>query len=359
MKDHNKNIIITIVFSLFIFSLFIINIVKKDTLISKSERRKLAQFPEFSSKSIFDGTFFHKFDNYATDQFFQRDKFRLLKVNIELKTKHNYNDLYVYNDYIIKQTYPLSETSISRLTKKINYLKENYLKNNEIYFSIIPDKNYYVSNGNLKLDYSKMEEMLKTNLSYANYIDIFNTLSIENYYKTDTHWKQETLIDVANKFAHEMNFNISNFYQKEKITKFLGVYAGQLPIKNNYEDINILINDSINNSKVYNYETKKTTQVYDLTKINSIDKYDIYLSGATPLITITNELSDNTKELIVFRDSYGSSLIPLFISGYKKITMIDTRYISPKILNRYIEFNNQDVLFLYSALLINDSSSLK
>ena len=359
MKDHNKNIIITIVFSLFIFSLFIINIVKKDTLISKSERRKLAQFPEFSSKSLFDGTFFHKFDNYATDQFFQRDKFRLLKVIIELKTKHNYNDLYVYNDYIIKQTYPLSETSISRLTKKINYLKENYLKNNEIYFSIIPDKNYYVSNGNLKLDYSKMEEMLKTNLSYANYIDIFNTLSIENYYKTDTHWKQETLIDVANKFAHEMNFNISNSYQKEKITKFLGVYAGQLPIKNNYEDINILINDSINNSKVYNYETKKTTQVYDLTKINSIDKYDIYLSGATPLITITNELSDNTKELIVFRDSYGSSLIPLFISGYKKITMIDTRYISPKILNRYIEFNNQDVLFLYSALLINDSSSLK
>ena len=359
MKENNKNIIITIVFSLFIFSLFIINIVEKDTLISKSERRKLAQFPEFSSKSIFDGTFFHKFDNYTTDQFFQRDKFRLLKVNIELKTKHNYNDLYVYNNYIIKQTYPLSETSISRFTKKINYLKENYLKNNEIYFSIIPDKNYYVSNGNLKLDYSKMEEMLKTNLSYANYIDIFNTLSIENYYKTDTHWKQETLIDVANKFAHEMNFNISNSYQKKKITKFLGVYAGQLPIKNNYEDINILINDSINNSKVYNYENKKITQVYDLTKINSIDKYDIYLSGATPLITITNELSDNTKELIVFRDSYGSSLIPLFISGYKKITMIDTRYISPKILNRYIEFNNQDVLFLYSALLINDSSSLK
>lgn len=194
---------------------------------------------------------------------------------------------------------------------------------------------------------------------YANYIDIFNTLSIENYYKTDTHWKQETLIDVANKFAHEMNFNISNFYQKEKITKFLGVYAVQLPIKNNYEDINILINDSINNSKIYNYETKQTTQVYDLTKINSIDKYDIYLSGATPLITVTNELSDNTKELIVFRDSYGSSLIPLFISGYKKITMIDTRYIFPKILNRYIEFNNQDVLFLYTALLINDSSSLK
>lgn len=54
-----------------------------------------------------------------------------------------------------------------------------------------------------------------------------------------------------------------------------------------------------------------------------------------------------------------NSLIPLFTSGYKKITVVDTRYISPKILNQFIEFTNQDVLFLYSILLINDSFSLK
>lgn len=359
MIDKNKNIVVTIVFSLFLLSFSLVNIFKKDTLISTSERRKLEQFPEFTSKYLFDGTFFQKFDSYTTDQFVMRDNFRLLKVNLELAMKHNYNDLYVYNNYIVKQLYPLSENSVSRLTDKIDFIKNNYLKNNNIYFSIVPDKNYFISNGNLKLDYAKMENMMKTNLNYAHYINIFDLLSLDNYYKTDTHWKQETLIGVAEKFASEMNFTMSDNYKVEKAADFLGVYAGQLPIKNGYESINILVNDSTKNSKVYNYENNKMTNVYDFTKKDSIDKYDIYLSGAVPLITITNDGALNERELIVFRDSYGSSLVPLFISGYKKITVVDTRYISPKILEQYIYFNNQDVLFLYSTLLINDSSSLK
>ena len=46
------------------------------------------------------------------------------------------------------------------------------------------------------------------------------------------------------------------------------------------------------------------------------DKYDIYLSGASSIIDIVNPTSNSNKELIVFRDSYGSSLIPLLIDGY-------------------------------------------
>lgn len=110
---------------------------------------------------------------------------------------------------------------------------------------------------------------------------------------------------------------------------------------------------------MYNYETKKYTDIYDYTKINSLDKYDIYLSGAVPIIDITNNNTSSDKELIVFRDSYGSSLIPLLIEGYKKITVIDIRYISSKILNKYIDFNDQDVLFMYSILTINNSFSIR
>ena len=89
-----------------------------------------------------------------------------------------------------------------------------------------------------------------------------------------------------------------------------------------------------------------------------MDKYDIYLSGAAALIEIVNN-SAPKKELIVFRDSYGSSLIPLLIEGYSKITVIDTRYISPKLLADYVDFNNKDVLFLYSVISINNSYSFR
>jgi hypothetical protein len=361
MNDKIKDIVVTIIFLFTVISLFLINVIKEDTDISVAERRKLATMPELTTKSLFDGTYFKKFDSYVTDQFVERDAFRKIKIDIELSTKGEYNNLYLYDDYIIEEIFPLNSNSINNLTNKINYIKDTYLNNNSnIYYTIIPDKNYFVNNGNLKLDYNKLQDMMKNNLSNINYINIFDKLTLDNYYKTDTHWKEEDLFNVANTIANQMNFDITNNNNVvNTITTFKGSYAGRLSVTKDIDTIKTVSNPSTLNSSVYNYETKKYTDIYDYTKINSLDKYDIYLSGAVPIIDIINNNSSSDKELIVFRDSYGSSLIPLLIEGYKKITVIDIRYISSKILNKYIDFNDQDVLFMYSILTINNSFSIR
>ena len=361
MNDKIKDRVVTIVFLFTIISLFLINVIKKDTDISIAERRKLATMPELTTKSLFDGTYFKKFDSYVTDQFIKRDAFRKIKIDIELSTKGEYNNLYMYDDYIVEEIFPLNNNSINNLTNKINYIKKTYLNNNSnIYYTIIPDKNYFVNNGNLKLDYNKLQDMMKNNLTNLNYINIFDKLTLDNYYKTDTHWKEEDLFNVANTIANQMNFDITNNNNVvNTITTFKGSYAGRLSVTKDIDTIKTISNPSTLNSSVYNYETKKYTDIYDYTKINSLDKYDIYLSGAVPIIDITNNNTSSDKELIVFRDSYGSSLIPLLIEGYKKITVIDIRYISSKILNKYIDFNDQDVLFMYSILTINNSFSIR
>lgn len=361
MNDKIKDIVVTIIFLFTVISLFLINVIKEDTDISVAERRKLATMPELTTKSLFDGTYFKKFDSYVTDQFVERDAFRKIKIDIELSTKGEYNNLYLYDDYIIEEIFPLNSNSINNLTNKINYIKDTYLNNNSnIYYTIIPDKNYFVNKGNLKLDYNKLQDMMKSNLTNLNYINIFDKLTLDNYYKTDTHWKEEDLFDVANTIANQMNFDITNNNNVvNTITTFKGSYAGRLSVTKDIDTIKTISNPSTLNSSVYNYETKKYTDIYDYTKINSLDKYDIYLSGAVPIIDIINNNTSSDKELIVFRDSYGSSLIPLLIEGYKKITVIDIRYISSKILNKYIDFNDQDVLFMYSILTINNSFSIR
>lgn len=361
MNDKIKDIVVTIIFLFTVISLFLINVIKEDTDISVAERRKLATMPELTTKSLFDGTYFKKFDSYVTDQFVERDAFRKIKIDIELSTKGEYNNLYLYDDYIIEEIFPLNSNSINNLTSKINYIKDTYLNDNSnIYYTIIPDKNYFVNNGNLKLDYNKLQDMMKSNLTNLNYINIFDKLTLDNYYKTDTHWKEEDLFNVANTIANQMNFDITNNNNVvNTITTFKGSYAGRLSVTKDIDTIKTISNPSTLNSSVYNYETKKYTDIYDYTKINSLDKYDIYLSGAVPIIDIINNNTSSDKELIVFRDSYGSSLIPLLIEGYKKITVIDIRYISSKILNKYIDFNDQDVLFMYSILTINNSFSIR
>lgn len=361
MNNRLKDIIVVIIIPSFLVIMMFINIIKKDCEVSITERRKLEQFPGLALSNIVDGTFMKKFDKYSTDQFYNRDGFRLLKANIDLNIYKNYHNLYIYNDYIIEQIYPLNDSSVSSLARKINNIKDTYLDNsNKIYISIIPDKNYFVNDGNLKLDYDLLRDNFISEIDGGNYIDIFKELELDDYYKTDQHWKEERLFKVASKIANYMNIEIDDKYIEEEIIDFEGTYASRIPNNKKIKDtIKIIKNKDINMSYGYNYLTNSYSSIYDMSKINSLDKYDIYLSGSVPIITITNNNSNIDKELIMFRDSFGSSLAPLLISGYKKITLIDTRYVNPRILNNYIDFIDKDILFIYSTLLINDSSSIK
>ena len=362
MNDKIKDIVVTLVFLFTIISLFFINVIKKDTDISIAERRKLATMPELTTKSLFDGTYFKKFDSYVTDQFIKRDTFRKIKIDIELSTKGEYNNLYMYDDYIVEEIFPLNTNSINNLTNKINYIKNTYLNNNSnIYYTIIPDKNYFVNNGNLKMNYDLLISKMNSKLSSFNYIDIMNSLSLEDYYYSDSHFKQENIVKVANvilkkmgnSYYKDINYNLQN------VGVFKGVYSYQVPVKIKEDNINILSNEYIDNAIVYNNLNKIDINVYDKSKINSWDLYDIYLGGAKGLLIIYNNLASSDDELIVFRDSYGSSLVPLLISSYKKIIVIDTRYFSSNILDNYVEFKGQDVLFLYSVSTINNSFTVK
>ena len=85
----------------------------------------------------------------------------------------------------------------------------------------------------------------------------------------------------------------------------------------------------------------------------------MYLNGADAFIIIDNPQASSKKELVVFRDSFGSSIAPLLIEGYSKITLIDIRYIQSSMIHNLIEFDDQDVLFIYSTLILNNSLSLK
>ena len=101
--------------------------------------------------------------------------------------------------------------------------------------------------------------------------------------------------------------------------------------------------------------------VYDLEKFEGMDGYDVFLSGPTPIVTLENPLNTSGKSLILFRDSFGSSIAPLFMAEYEKVTLIDLRYVTTDQLGDYVDFSdaNQDVLFLYNALIINNSSMIR
>lgn len=134
---------------------------------------------------------------------------------------------------------------------------------------------------------------------------------------------------------------------------FCGAYYGQLATNVSPDELYVLTNETIENCTTYNYEKKKNSPIY--TETSSADRYDIFVSGATPLISIENPNSKTDKELLLFRDSFGSSIAPLLVENYSKISLVDLRYISSQLLGEFIEFNDQDVLFLYSTVVLNQN----
>ena len=122
--------------------------------------------------------------------------------------------------------------------------------------------------------------------------------------------------------------------------------------------------DVLENSivKVFDEKTMEMveTPMYNEEKLSGNDAYDLFLSGAVPLVTIENPNAKREKELYIFRDSYGSSLAPLIVEGYSKITLIDLRYIASNLLTNFIEFKEgSDALFIYCVDVFNNSTMLK
>ncbi|MBQ2974320.1 MAG: hypothetical protein IJE19_08190 [Clostridia bacterium] len=368
MAKKIRNIICTVCFSAFIVALGAACFLREPVEILVSERRKAAQMPEASVESVMDKSFFDDFESYLTDQFFMRDGFRSINAAIRMKLlrQTDNNKVYLAEGHISEFQSVLNEKSVKATAEKLNSIYDKYIKgkNARVYFSVVPDKNYYLAekNGFPSLDYGRMLDIFTSEVMNMEYIDIFDCLTADDYYRTDSHWKQENLAAVVDRLGEKMGFKVRPFdeYKSEKITDFEGVYAPRLAIGKIKDEIIALSSDVTDSAKVFNLEINKTTQgVYDKSKLSGYDKYEYYLSGAAAFLTVENPLAEEKKELVVFRDSFGSSLVPLMLEGYSKITVIDIRYISPQILGEYVDFTDCDVLFIYNTLILNQSNILK
>ena len=351
-----------------------------DQVYSFSERSYLDKFPELSVENILekgDNSFMSEFNSYTLDQFPLRDTVRQLKALFHLYAlnQSDNNDKYIHDGYIAEMAL-LNETVFQKNLASIQRIYEKYLKDAEncnVYMAVIPDKNYYLAgpSGHMSLNYTDLFGRVEANAPWATHISLLDKLDVTDFYRTDTHWRQEKLLDVAQKVANAMG---NQGPEKEDFTvqkledTFYGVYYGQIALPVAGEDMFLLRSDVLDNCLVSydGAEAVKGVYDWDRSKVELVakpnggynvygDMYEVFLSKESGKIVIENPNATTDKELVVFRDSFGRSFIPLLVQDYAKVTILDTRWIAggTYMLNNYITFENQDVLFLYSALVLN------
>ncbi len=340
--------------------------VKPASATSDSERRPLAQFPELSAQEIFSGSFMTEFADYAVDQFPLRDAWRTINACLTYYGlgRQDNNGIYIHDGYAAKMEYPMDEKSLEYAAARLSDLYDLYLADSgsRVFFAPVPDKSYYLAQeaGVLALDYEALFAYFDQQLPWAQQVDLTQCLTIDSYYRTDTHWRQEALLPVLEQLGQALEIPVTEgFTQVSAKPDFYGVYYGQAAVPMDPDELNYLTWDGFSEVSVYSVDTGKTTALFDQTKLDSKDPYEAFLSGNMAIQVVENPNAATDRELIVFRDSFGSSLVPLLAPSYVKITLVDTRYIAPMMVGQFVEFTGQDVLMVYSTLVLNSSGSLR
>lgn len=364
MKKNVKQIWLIAVMAVTLFGFSLFHLVKPSDRYSLSERRVLAQRPTMTAETVLSGRFQSDFESYTLDQFPLRDSFRHLKAAVSSAVFHrkDNNGLYLQNGYLSKLDYPLSVGKLNRNTQKLRSVYETYLKdtNCTLYTALIPDKNIFLAplGGYPAIDYDQALDAWTAALDYATPISLDGTLTLDSFYFTDQHWRQEKLLPVAQRLVEGMGTLLTDTYTENLLdVPFYGAYVGQSARSVPPEDLYYLTSDLLGECTVTSWNTGKPVEkpLYDMEAAHGRDPYELFLCGSDPLVTLENPNAGTDRELVVFRDSFSSSLIPLLASGYSKITLVDLRYMQSGILGRFIDFQSQDVLFLYSTLVLNNT----
>lgn len=343
--------ILLFVGSLFVGGLFSLVGTKQE--ISFLERRKLM------TEEVLKKDFIGNFDTYLADHFILRDSLLSLSSLYERNLLQNqaHRGVFIQDGYLIEQSKTFEEKKVQEFAQKLDSIYQTYFLNHRVFYTLIPDKASFLESNLQDQKYEKIYDMVREHLSIP-YIDITNEFSLTDYFRTDIHLKQSAYFKVLKKWieCYELPY-FSTSLEEKSYSHFAGVSLSKVPSFSQLDDLIYYDYPMLHQTQV-NHLEYGLKPVYDLEKLQGMDSYEVFLSGPSALIEIENLEAISNRELVVFRDSFGSSFVPLLIPYYQKITVIDLRYISLPQAVPYFQ-DSTDVLFAYSTLLVLDSPLLK
>lgn len=273
------------------------------------------------------------------------------------------NGLYQVGQHWFRAPRPLDTASVDLFAQKVRQLQQEQLNpQNRVFCAVIPDKSEFAAGqGWPALQIAPILQQLEGQLGAAQLVDLTGTLALGDYYKADGHWRQEALQPVLDALGGAMGFAVDlAAFQQNRSPGFVGAYTPNIPKgRAPSEELIYLTGPTTQAATVELFGAEGPAALYDLPRLATAAPYDVYLGGATPLATITSPAAATDRQLVIFRDSFASSLAPLLCGQYRTITLVDLRYMASGLLPQYLEFTDQDVLFLYSAAVVNRSAMLR
>ncbi|MBO5461538.1 MAG: hypothetical protein J5983_07075 [Ruminococcus sp.] len=363
-KKRKKESTLGLVFACCILLFMLLNIFVPNKEMSEQENRMLAQRPKITLEGLVSGNYMTRYEEYLKDQFAGRDLLSQLQVSLKriCGSKLENGVLIGKDDQLMEEIVtPDQETLNENLDAIQLFASENDDLN--MYMILVPDAANILSDDLPSLatvaDQNRLMAQVKRELGDSlQWIDATAELNQHTeediYYKTDRHWTSLGAFYVFSAATETMGISEkapSSFVAYPVSTTFNGILAAKSGARLDVtEDIYIYTQKEAATDVVVNYvdEQRKTTSLYDSSKLETRDQYDVFLGGDTSVIDIKT-VSDSKRRLLLVKDSFANSFVQFLTPYFREIVVVDPRYYSGSIEDIMDTYRISDVLFLYGG----------
>ena len=366
-KDRQRKVqekLVGIIFILTLFLFLIINVIVPDREKSVQENRMLVTKPKFRLSSLISGDYDEKFEAYMDDQFVGRDMWRKLKVTVDrIGGSRLENGVYIgTNGQLLEQIEVADENHLAANIKAIKSFSESQSKI-PVRMMLVPDAANVLNHSLPSLakpeDQTQMFSMVRKDLGDSvEWIDVSTELNKHKtekiYYKTDHHWTTLGAFYAFQAAAPSLGIegDLSGKYVSYAVSdSFNGMLASKSGVNlGEKEQIDIYVPTEEDTDLIVDYvdEGKRSTSLYDSSKLKEKDQYTVFLGGNSSLLDIRT-VSTSTKRLLLVKDCFANSFIPFLTPYYREIVVVDPRYYSGTINDLMDSYRISEVLFLYSG----------
>lgn len=352
------------IFILILFLVLIVSLIVPDKKESEMENRALESRPSFNMATIMSGDFMEQWETYLSDQFVGRNMWRSIKVGLDrLGGSRMENGIYIGKGGQLMEDIEVPEED--RLNDNLAAI-ESFIQNYEdipVTMMLVPDAACILSDRlpafaqveDQRQMFSMVERNLGDSVNWIDAVSILNKHKSEKiYYKTDHHWTTQGAFYVFQEAAQTLGIEgdvSDNFVSYTVTDSFNGVLASTSGVGlDEKEEIDIYAPTEGDDDLVVNYvdEGRKTTSLYDSSKLETRDKYGVFLGGNTSVIDIRT-VSTSQKRLLLVKDSFADCFIPFLAPYYREIVVVDPRYYSGTLADIMDSYRISDVMILYSG----------
>lgn len=352
-----------VLFLAVLFGIPVCFLMQEDMEFSESENRYLAAKPAISVENILSGKFMRDTEQYINDQFPKKDFWISCKSDfMQLLGSKEIGGVYLAkDDYLIEKwlTEEFDEELLTKNTETLTSFAQQHPEQ-KISLMLVPTAGMILSDKlpkdapmfNQKIVY----DIVNTNLNGISTIDLSSLFASHNtkslYYKTDHHWTTYGAFLAYSAWCEMNGQSVNqNEYEIEIVTEeFQGTLQSKvLGTHCAFDKIDLYKQKNGTPYRVeYNFGKTHSDTVYALERLSQKDKYQVFLGGNHPEITIKTS-QRNGKHLLVIKDSFANAFIPFLLNDYETIHIIDPRYYHGNIDEYILDNNINECLFLYNT----------